>query len=362
MARNYAQVMCAIWDSEEFIALSEGAQRAYFLLMTQKDISAAGVLRMWTPLWASLSRTSTEASLKVSLSELKAAKFIVPDWVTGELLVRTFVKWDGGYKNSKRRPLIIREAQSVRSLEIKSQLRVEFEKLGLPTAGLPEPPPPAGSDAPPDTPSDRASGTASDAGRDSMAMGVGSSSSSLATALTTPVEAASGAGSTVNGHRPPGRVFPQVDRASDAPADTTSPSEGVVGTSVVSTGDPQTQNPQPVPPTAGSGSAGAIATTAQTLVGEWIDLCRKRPPKATIGHTSKAIKEMLAEGIDPSDIRAGISAWTAKGLHPAALASVVNEVMNGSVVPFTRPGKREHTPWQNPDPSEYLAPDAWGTP
>jgi hypothetical protein len=39
---------------------------------------------------------------------------------------------------------------------------------------------------------------------------------------------------------------------------------------------------------------------------------------------------MLAEGIDPDDIRRGMSAWMAKGLHPSTLPSVVNEVMNGA--------------------------------
>jgi len=128
MARHYTQIMCAIWDDEEFLALSELAQRAYFMLCSQKDISAAGVVRIWTPRWAALSRTSTDESLKAALSELKTAKYIVPDWVTGELLVRSFVRWDGGFKNSKRLPLILREAQAVTSMEIKACLR---EGIGI---------------------------------------------------------------------------------------------------------------------------------------------------------------------------------------------------------------------------------------
>jgi hypothetical protein len=37
---------------------------------------------------------------------------------------------------------------------------------------------------------------------------------------------------------------------------------------------------------------------------------------------------MLAEGIDPADVRRGLAAWVGKGLHPSALPSVVNELMN----------------------------------
>lgn len=68
--------------------------------------------------------------------------------------------------------------------------------------------------------------------------------------------------------------------------------------------------------------------TAQTIVGEWIDRCRKRPPKNVIGQMSKHIAAMLAEGIDPDDIRRGIAAWMTKDLHPSTLPSIVNSVMN----------------------------------
>lgn len=68
--------------------------------------------------------------------------------------------------------------------------------------------------------------------------------------------------------------------------------------------------------------------TAQTLVGEWIDHCRTRPPGNVIGQVAKQIGGLLAEGIDPSAVRSGLAAWHAKGLHPSTLPSVVNEVLN----------------------------------
>jgi hypothetical protein len=84
---------------------------------------------------------------------------------------------------------------------------------------------------------------------------------------------------------------------------------------------------------------GAAPTTAQTLVAEWIDGCAKRPPGQTIGHASKQIKKLLDEGIDPDDVRRGLSRWMAKGSAPTAIPSFVNEVMNadpgrGNVVDF----------------------------
>jgi hypothetical protein len=49
-----------------------------------------------------------------------------------------------------------------------------------------------------------------------------------------------------------------------------------------------------------------------------------------IGQIARHVKAMLAEGIDPADLRRGLAAWHGKNLHPSTLPSVVNEVMNGS--------------------------------
>jgi hypothetical protein len=69
--------------------------------------------------------------------------------------------------------------------------------------------------------------------------------------------------------------------------------------------------------------------TAQTIVGEWLERCAERPPSRVIGQLSKEIRILLDEDrIHPDWIRRGIARWMQKNLHPATLASVVNEVMN----------------------------------
>ena len=64
--------------------------------------------------------------------------------------------------------------------------------------------------------------------------------------------------------------------------------------------------------------------------------CAKRPPRQVLGHLGKLIASMLAEGIDPGDIRRGLAAWHTKGLHPATLPSIVHEVMNAPPSPSRR--------------------------
>lgn len=293
MARDYARIMTAIWTNQDFRNLREPEQRMYLLLVTQADISAAGVLPLRLPRWARMSSSSSPEALADVLKALEAGRFIVVDWDEGELLIRSFIRWDGGFNNPKRRPVIVRAAEEVVSPSISRHLVTEFARVGI-TPTEPPPDKPSGrKPRPPDRHADSLSGQGG-------------------SPTVTPL---------------PQNPFPQVNSLSDRHA----AEDGVVVT-YLTTEDTTTHNPQPVPPAAGA-AAPPDSPTAQTLVGEWIDQCRKRPPGATVGHMSKTIKQLLDEGIDPDDIRAGITTWTAKGLHPSALASVVNQHMNASRPP-----------------------------
>lgn len=137
MTRNYANISTAIWRDEDFRALSVGAQHAYFLLATQPDISAAGVLPMTLGRWSSRASNSNIDTLEEALDELVQHRFIFLDRDTEELLVRSFVKWDGGYSNPKRQRVIERAGQEVESDALRRAIAVEFRKVGLSTAGMP---------------------------------------------------------------------------------------------------------------------------------------------------------------------------------------------------------------------------------
>lgn len=302
MARDYARIMTAIWRNAEFRALGEVEQRLYLLLVTQPDISAAGVLPLRLRRWADMAADSSTDGLAQSLKVLEEGRFIAVDWAAEELLVRSFIRWDGGFNNPKRRPVIVCAAEDVDSRTIRRLLAVEFKRCGIP--GLPDDGPPDGPPTPPSRPIDREPHSQVDSLSDS------------------PPDTHSKIEKVDPGADP----FPQVNSLSDRE----SPSDRVVVT-YWST-DPTTRNPQNSAPTARRAPAGPAdePPTAQTLVGEWIDSSRKRPPAPVIGQASKAIKAMLEEGIDSDDIRTGLRVWADKGLHPSALPSVVNEVMNAA--------------------------------
>jgi hypothetical protein len=137
MSRSYANVATAIWRDPDFLRLPSRAQRTYFLLITQEDISAAGTLPLTIRRWSRLCADGDAGAIRADLETLTAARFVVYDEDTEELLVRSFVRWDAGYGNPKRRPVILRAAAAAMSTAVRQGLAAEFERLGLPIDGIP---------------------------------------------------------------------------------------------------------------------------------------------------------------------------------------------------------------------------------
>lgn len=233
MSRNYANISTSIWRPENnFGNLTRDGQWAHFMLNTQPDISAAGVLSLNVKRWASRARDTTRTEIVAALQELQEAGMVVYDTETEELLLRTFLKDDGGYSNRKRRPVIERAAGQVESMALRQALAQEFAELDLPLSWL---------------------GLPASQGADRL---------SAPYEVTHPGESSNLPTSppTVPAPRAPETTFPQVDRLSDAlshsPSDRPSRFDGVVVTeALVVRPQPSTHIPQPVPPPAATAVA-----------------------------------------------------------------------------------------------------------
>ena len=132
MARNYGQIFTGIWRDRDWLNLDWRAQWAYMMLSTQAEISAVGMLPLSSRRWASRARDTTRNDIVDAIRVLADARMVVYDMDTEELLLRTFVKWDRGYTNRKRLPVIERAAAEVESLRLRAVLAGELAKLGLP--------------------------------------------------------------------------------------------------------------------------------------------------------------------------------------------------------------------------------------
>jgi len=131
MARAYANIVTAIWLDPEFCDLSAGAQRTYFMLVTQTDITACGTLPLTLRRWARTVPEAERPSLACWLAELEEHRYVLTDEDTEELLVRTFAKWDGGYKHAKRVLAVVATAEAIRSSRLKHSVATELASLGV---------------------------------------------------------------------------------------------------------------------------------------------------------------------------------------------------------------------------------------
>lgn len=100
--------------------------------------------------------------------------------------------------------------------------------------------------------------------------------------------------------------------------------------------------------------------SAKQLMDEYAASCAHRPPTSVLAHLGRETAKLLAEGIDPTHVRAGLARHRAKGLHPSTLPSLVHEAMNaapaGLVRPESRPNVPGHRAWANPaDPAAAYA-------
>lgn len=91
--------------------------------------------------------------------------------------------------------------------------------------------------------------------------------------------------------------------------------------------------------------------SAKELIGEYVASCRERPPGDVIGHLGRVVKKLLAEGVAPEYVRAGLRRFGEIQGHPSRLPSLVNDAMNapdGLARPGFRPTVPAHTAWTNP--------------
>ncbi|MFC7330792.1 hypothetical protein [Marinactinospora rubrisoli] len=134
MARSYAQIKSGIWQDEHFVSrLSESAQRLYFLLLSQPNLNSAGVLPLQERRWKKLARDSTDATVTAALAELHAHWYVIVDEDTEEVLIRTFIRNDGLWRQPNVLKSALGHVENTMSATLRAVLRHELSRLPLDT-------------------------------------------------------------------------------------------------------------------------------------------------------------------------------------------------------------------------------------
>jgi hypothetical protein len=130
MARTYARLMVAVWSDPEFLELTDQAQRTYFLLMSNPKLSRAGCIPAQPAKWARLAKNTTTKQVAAAIVELATARFLMIDNYTEEVLIRSFIRHDGGAKNPNLSKSIASDITLIESPVLRAVAIGEFERAG----------------------------------------------------------------------------------------------------------------------------------------------------------------------------------------------------------------------------------------
>jgi hypothetical protein len=95
MARTYGKLLAAAWIDPDWCGLTPLEQWLYALLLSQPKLSLVGVLDYKPGRWATLARGADTTLIDDTLAGLEDARFVVVDYDTDELLLRSFTRHDG---------------------------------------------------------------------------------------------------------------------------------------------------------------------------------------------------------------------------------------------------------------------------
>lgn len=132
MAREYGKLYIRAW-SNGFTKLPARAQRTYMFLLSQPDISNAGTLTLALRRWANCVGDESAQDIEDDLKYLAARGYVVVDEGCEELLVRTYIRWDGGWRSPNMMVSIKAAASQALSETIRATLREEVAKLDTST-------------------------------------------------------------------------------------------------------------------------------------------------------------------------------------------------------------------------------------
>lgn len=137
MARNHARILTSIWTDEDFLDMSAGAQRMFMLLMSQQNLSHAGLLPLTVKRWANKAKNTTPEQVEAWLAELVQRRYVVIDEATEELLIRSLMRRDDVWKHWKVMTAAANDVVAIASARLRAVCAAEVARM-LAIPGVPE--------------------------------------------------------------------------------------------------------------------------------------------------------------------------------------------------------------------------------
>ncbi|GAB2696799.1 hypothetical protein [Kitasatospora kifunensis] len=131
MARGHGRILTSVWEDSDFLALTQEQQRLYLFLISQPNLNHAGLLPLTLRRWTRKAAGLSFAELDKHLAALDETRFIVVDDDTEELLVRSFVRNDGVWKQPKVMGAMVSGAMEISSRHLRQALLDEMDRIPL---------------------------------------------------------------------------------------------------------------------------------------------------------------------------------------------------------------------------------------
>ena len=148
MPRREARLQVTMWTNRDFVALAAEDQRTYLMLVSQPTINLCGVVPLTLGRWARMAPDTPVDSLRASIGRLEAASFVVQDEDSDEILIRSFIRHDGVWRNQKTRAGALEQRGQITSPKILAALDGEIRRLNDERDALSDAPSPGVDDGP----------------------------------------------------------------------------------------------------------------------------------------------------------------------------------------------------------------------
>lgn len=129
MPREYAQIRTGLWAEPTVTALPRDPQRAYLLAYTLPELNRCGVVPFTLKRWARLAHDDNPKKLRAAFTALERARMVVIDEDTEELLVRTYLRWDGLLTQPQVVGAMVRDFRSIASPIIRDAFLNEVRRI-----------------------------------------------------------------------------------------------------------------------------------------------------------------------------------------------------------------------------------------
>ncbi|MGC0251531.1 hypothetical protein [Pseudactinotalea sp. Z1748] len=128
MARDHARVNVTIWGDPSFRKLPPPAQHLYLALWTSPDLTYCGV-HDWRPArLTGLAAGWTKEAIQAAADCLVARHFLVIDAETEEVLIRSWIRWDGLMKQPRMAISAVTAYASVASSTLREVVVHQFKR------------------------------------------------------------------------------------------------------------------------------------------------------------------------------------------------------------------------------------------